>query len=117
MPFAREAANLSRMRSPAISLSNWAKESNTLRVSRPMLLEQLDQLGKVGERTGEAVDLVDHHDIDLAGLDIRQQRLQGRALQCSARETSVIIVGLYELPAFVSLTLYICLCGLALGIE
>src|SRR5713101_9668712 len=35
MPLRREAANLSRMRSPAISRSNWANDSNTLRVSRP----------------------------------------------------------------------------------
>ena len=36
MPFFFEAAILSRMRSPVTSRSNWAKESSTLRVSRPM---------------------------------------------------------------------------------
>jgi hypothetical protein len=32
-----DAAILSRTRSPITSRSNWAKESGTLRVSRPML--------------------------------------------------------------------------------
>jgi hypothetical protein len=36
-PLRLEAAILSRTRSPITSRSNWAKESNTLRVSRPML--------------------------------------------------------------------------------
>ena len=36
MPLLREAANLSRMRSPITSRSNWAKDSRTLSVSRPM---------------------------------------------------------------------------------
>ena len=36
MPFFLDAAILSRMRSPATSRSNWANESSTFRVSRPM---------------------------------------------------------------------------------
>jgi hypothetical protein len=36
MPFLREAANLSRMRSPITSRSNWAKDKRTLSVSRPI---------------------------------------------------------------------------------
>ena len=35
-PFFFDAAILSRMRSPATSRSNWAKDSKTLRVSRPI---------------------------------------------------------------------------------
>ncbi len=38
MPLAFEAAILSRMRSPVTSRSNWANESSTFSVSRPMLL-------------------------------------------------------------------------------
>jgi hypothetical protein len=34
----RVAAILSRVRSPMISRSNWAKDSNTLSISRPMLV-------------------------------------------------------------------------------
>ena len=75
---------MSRTRSPMTSRSNWAKDSSTLRVSRPMLLvvlkdwvtetnetawlvEQFDQLGKIGQRPGQPVDLVDDDDVDLAG--------------------------------------------------
>ena len=36
MPLRLEPATLSRMRSPITSRSNWAKESNTLSVSRPI---------------------------------------------------------------------------------
>src|SRR5262245_20507718 len=36
MPLAFDAAILSRIRSPAISRSNWAKESSILRVRRPI---------------------------------------------------------------------------------
>jgi len=42
MPLRFEAAILSRMRSPVTSRSNWAKESSTLRVSRPIELVVLN---------------------------------------------------------------------------
>jgi hypothetical protein len=35
-----------------------------------MLVEQLDQLGEVGQRAGEPIDLVHHHDGDLSSPDI-----------------------------------------------
>ena len=35
-----------------------------------MGVEQLDQLGEVGQRPGQPVDLVDNDDVDLAGLDL-----------------------------------------------
>jgi hypothetical protein len=42
-----------------------------------MLVEQLDQLGEICQRPGEAVDLVDNDDVDLAGLYVLQQPLRG----------------------------------------
>ena len=36
MPLRRDAAILSRMRSPVTSRSNWAKDKSTLSVSRPI---------------------------------------------------------------------------------
>src|SRR4051794_22155714 len=42
MPRARDALNLSRMRSPITSRSNWANESKMLSVSRPMLVVVLN---------------------------------------------------------------------------
>jgi hypothetical protein len=41
----------------------------------PVPVEGLDDLGEVGERAGQAIDLVDHDDIDLSGLDVGQQQL------------------------------------------
>ena len=64
-----------------------------------MLIEQLDQLGKVGERTGQAVDLIDDDDVDLAGPDILQQTLQGRAVGIATGEAAIVIFGPDQGPA------------------
>ncbi len=80
-------------------------------------VEHLDDLGEVGERAGQAVDLVDHHRIDLAGVDIGEQALQGGAFHRAARIGAVVIGGLDQMPAFAGLASYIGLAGLALGME
>ena len=82
-----------------------------------MLVEQLDQLGEIGERAGQPVDLVDHHDVDLAGPDIGQQALQGRAVEGGTREAAIVVVVGDQAPALMRLALDIGLAGLALGIE
>ena len=46
-----------------------------------MPVEDVHELGKVSQRPAETVDLVDHHHIDKAVLDILKQELQGRAVQ------------------------------------
>src|SRR5262245_20365434 len=87
-PLRLEAATLSRMRSAVTSRSNCANESSTLRVSRPidvvvlncwvtetndtMGIEQLDELGEVCQRAGQAVDLINDNDTDFACPDIGQ---------------------------------------------
>jgi hypothetical protein len=43
-------------------------------------VEQLDELGEVGRRPCEPVDLIDNDDIDLALPDVGREPLQGRAL-------------------------------------
>ena len=45
-----------------------------------MSVEQFDQLGKVGQRPRQPIDLVDHNDVDLAGADIFQKLLEGGPL-------------------------------------
>ncbi len=45
-----------------------------------LALEQLEQADEVDQAAGQAIDLVDHHDVDLAGLDIGQQLLHGGAI-------------------------------------
>src|SRR5262245_5149657 len=57
----------------------------------PMGIEQFDQLGKIGQRTGEAIDLVDDNDIDLLGSNVIEKLLQGRAIGGTSREAAVVI--------------------------
>ena len=134
MPLRRDAANLSRMRSPATSRSNWAKESRTLRVSpshrcsgiellgdgherHAVCLKQFNQLGEIGKRSGQAVDFVNNHDIDLARLNVGEQRLKGRAFEGAAGEAAIVMAGLDQSPSFVGLALDVGFCGLTLGIK
>ena len=56
-----------------------------------MLVENLHQLGEVGQRPRQAVDLVDDDDVEFSGPNLLQQRLQGRALQRSAGEAAIVI--------------------------
>jgi hypothetical protein len=56
-------------------------------------VEHLDDLGEVGERAGQAVDLVDDDDVDAPGFDIGSSRLQRRALHRAAGEAAIVIEG------------------------
>ena len=82
-----------------------------------MRLEQLDQLGKIRQRAGQPVDLVNHHNVDLAGPNIGQEPLQGRPFQRGPGEGAIVIMVGDEPPAFGRLALDIGLTGLALGVE
>ena len=82
-----------------------------------MLVEQLDQLGEVGERPGQAVDLIDDDDVDLLGPDLRQQPLQRRAVERGAGERAVIVAVVDQAPALMRLALDVGLAGLALRVE
>ena len=57
-----------------------------------MGLEQRDQLGKIHERADQAIDLIDHHDVDLAGLDVGEEPLEGRALESAGGEAAVFVM-------------------------
>jgi hypothetical protein len=82
-----------------------------------MLVEQLDQLGEVGERARQSIDLIDQDDIDLAVPDVVEQPLQRWAVQGRAREAAVIIVVGNEPPTFMGLALYLGLTGFSLRIQ
>ncbi len=71
-----------------VVLNDWVTETKLV----PGRIEDLDQLGEVEQRAGQPVDLVDHDDVDLAGCDVGEQPLQGRALQRAAREAAIVIV-------------------------
>ena len=45
-----------------------------------MRIEQFDQLGKIGQRTGQAIDLVDNNDINFVSSDVGKKLLQSRAV-------------------------------------
>ena len=68
-------------------------------------------------RARQAVDLIDHDDVDLARADILKQHLQGRAVQGSAREPSIVKMGLDQLPALVGLAFDVGLSRFPLGMQ
>ena len=82
-----------------------------------MGIEQLDQLGEIGERTGQAVDLVHHHDLDLAGPHLGEQRLQCRPIERGAGEAAVSEAVGQKPPALAGLAADISFASLSLSIE
>jgi hypothetical protein len=82
-----------------------------------MSVEELDELGEVGERAGQAIDLVDDDDVDPLFTDVGKQSLQGRAVQASAGEAAIVIALPNQLPPLTGLALDVRLGGLALSLE
>jgi hypothetical protein len=70
-----------------------------------MRVEQLDQLGEVGERARQPVDLVDDDHVDPMSANVVQQPLEGWPVHRAAGVAAVVVVGPDQLPAFVSLAL------------
>jgi hypothetical protein len=60
---------------------------------------------------------VDHDHVDQVGLDVGQQPLKRWPFGRSSGKAAVIIEGGKGNPALVPLTLYICVTGLALGMQ
>src|SRR5215469_12551414 len=105
MPLRFEAAILSRMRSPVTSLSNWAKESRTLSVRRPIEVvvlncwvtatketpwaSKISTILAKSARERVTVDLVGHHNIYMSRADVGEQTPQRRPLGCRARKPAV----------------------------
>ena len=74
-------------------------------------------LGEVGQRSGQPVDLIDHHGIDLLRRNICQQLLQSGPLHVSAREAAVVVLGRDHLPSFMFLAQNISLARLSLRVK
>jgi len=66
-------------------------------------IEQLHQLGKVRERAGQPVDLVDNHNINPAVPDVGQQSLERGALGRAAGIAAVVVAGTDRGPAVMAL--------------
>ncbi len=115
MPRCFEAASLSRMRSPvtlALELGEGQQHVEgqpahaRCGVERlghgherhPVRIEDLDELGEVGERAGEPVDLIDHHHIDEPRADGGQEPLQGGSVERPAR--SPMLLSMVDRPVW-----------------
>jgi hypothetical protein len=72
-------------------------------------------MDEVRQWLGQAIDLVDHDDVDPSDRNLRQKALQGRAIEGGTGKRAVVVVG--QAPAFVRLALDISLTGLTLGVE
>src|ERR1700751_225624 len=82
-----------------------------------MGVEQLDQLGEVGERAGQPVDLVDDDHVDPMSANVVQQPLEGWPVHRAAGVAAVVVVGPAQLPALMSLALDVGLRCLPLIVE
>jgi hypothetical protein len=80
-------------------------------------VEQLDQLGEVGKRTGQPVDFVDDDDVDPALPDRVKKGLQGRPIETGAGIAVIIVAPVREDPALMSLAADISRTGFALRVE
>ncbi len=82
-----------------------------------MSVEHLHQLGEVGERPGQAVDLVDDDHVDPALLDVGEQLLHRRPFEGAAGVTAVVVTFSDQYPSLVGLAFHVGLGGFALGVE
>ena len=57
-----------------VVLNDWVTETK----ETEGWIKELDQLGEIGKRPGQPVDLVDDDDIDLAGPDLGEEALAGQ---------------------------------------
>src|SRR6202012_5264133 len=80
-------------------------------------IEQFDQLGEVRQGSRQAVDLVDHDDIDLSGSDVFQQPLQIGTVGRPAGISIIVVPGSGQSPTGMGLTLYVGGGCLILGVQ
>ena len=80
-----------------VELLGYRNERDTLCV------EGFHDLGEIEQRARQPVDFIDHHHVDLAGANISEEPLEGRALHRPARKAAVVIQARQDRPAFVLL--------------
>jgi len=80
-------------------------------------VEQFDQLGEVGERSGEPVDLINDYDVDTTSGDVIEQLAERWALHRAAGEAAIVVVVAHQLPAFMGLAFDVGLGRFALIVE
>ena len=72
---------------------------------------------KSSRRAAQPVDLVDDDAVDLAGFDVGQQALEGRAVHVAAGEPTVVVALGQAPPALVRLALDVGLGRFSLGVR
>ena len=82
-----------------------------------VLFEDFDHAGKIGQRAGQPVDLVDDDDIDLSCRDVGEEAVQSGPFHGAAGEPAVIVDCRKAFPAFPGLASDVGIAGVALGIE
>ena len=82
-----------------------------------MLIQRLHQPGKVEQAPGKPIHLVDHDAVDLPGLDVGEEALQGRTLHVSARVASIVVAVRQADPTLVLHGRDVGFAGFALGVE
>src|SRR5208283_2651218 len=82
-----------------------------------MGVERLDQLGEVGERSSQPIDLINDDDVDPSGLHIDEQFLQSGPIHRAAGKAAIVVTVPDQPPALVSLALDVGLGRLTLGVE
>jgi hypothetical protein len=80
-------------------------------------VEDLDDLGKIGERAGQPVDLVDDDGVDPSCSNIGEQLLQSGAIHRRTGEPAVVISRAQADPAFVPLAVDEGLAGFTLRLQ
>ncbi len=96
-----------------VVLKDWVMETKLV----PALSSASTSLAKSSKRAGQAVDLVDDDDVDLARCDIGQQALQRRTRQRAAGDAAIVIAVVQQHPAFAGLARHIGRAGTVLRIE
>jgi hypothetical protein len=82
-----------------------------------MGIERLDQLGEVGERAGQAIDLIDDNHVDPSRLHVNEQLLERWPFHRPAGEAAVVVTIPNQSPALMRLALDVGLACLPLGVE
>ena len=81
------------------------------------LIQPFDQLGEVHQGAGQAVNLVDNHHVDPAGIDVGHQASQCRALKRPPGKSAIVVAAGRQLPSFTPLAGDVCEAGLELGVQ
>ena len=82
-----------------------------------LLIECLDDLGKVSQRPRQPVYLIDNDGIDSPGGDVLKQAFEGRPFHVPPGVAAVIVFGGNRLPALMPLAENIGFTGFTLGME